>query len=218
MTKELVYPIVVEKSSGNRLWDIDNNEYIDVLNSFGACLFGHQPDFIKDAAHQQIERGIEVGPQHPLAGEVCELLCEFTGHERAALCNTGSEAVLGAMRIARTVTGRSLIVAFSKSYHGINDEVIVRGSKKLKSFPAASGILPEAVKNMLILDYGSDESLAIIKERAHEIAAVLVEPVQSRRPEHRPIEFLKKIRKILTRRTLALIHASAYKKHITIKD
>jgi amino acid adenylation domain-containing protein len=195
-TKELVYPIVVERSSGNRLWDIDGNEYIDVLNGFGSSLFGHQPDFIKQTIHEQVELGFEVGPQHPLAGEVCELLCEFTGQDRAALCNTGSEAVLGAMRIARTVTGRSLIVAFSRSYHGINDEVIVRGSKKLKSFPAASGILPEAVKNMLILDYGTDESLAIIKERAHEIAAVLVEPIQSRRPEFRPIEFLKQVREI----------------------
>lgn len=204
-TKELVYPLVVDKSSGSRIWDIDGNEYLDVLNSFGACLFGHQPDFIKEAIHEQVEKGFEVGPQHPLAGEVCELLCEFTNQDRAALCNTGSEAVLGAMRIARTVTGRSLIVAFSRSYHGINDEVIVRGSKKLKSFPAASGILPEAVKNMLILDYGTDESLAIIKERANEIAAVLVEPVQSRRPDFRPIEFLKEVRKITKESDAVLI-------------
>lgn len=205
LTKELVYPILVDKSSGSRLWDIDGNEYLDVLNSFGACLFGHQPDFIKEAIHKQVELGFEVGPQHPLAGEVCELLCEFTGHDRAALCNTGSEAVLGAMRIARTVTGRSLIVAFTTSYHGINDEVIVRGSKKLKSFPAAPGILPEAVQNMLILDYGTEESLAIIKERAHEIAAVLVEPVQSRRPDFRPIEFLKEVRTITSESESVLI-------------
>ncbi|MCO4821681.1 MAG: aminotransferase class III-fold pyridoxal phosphate-dependent enzyme [Flavobacteriaceae bacterium] len=196
LTKELVYPLVIEKSSGNKLWDLDGNEYMDILNGFGACLFGHQPDFIKEALHHQVEQGFEVGPQHPLAGEVCEMLCEFTGHDRAALCNTGSEAVLGAMRIARTVTGRSLIIAFSRSYHGINDEVIVRGSKKLRTFPAAAGILPGAVQNMLILDYGTEESLAIIKERAHEIAAVLVEPVQSRRPEFQPIEFLKEVREI----------------------
>ncbi|SDS91968.1 type I polyketide synthase [Winogradskyella sediminis] len=196
LTKELVYPLVIEKSSGNKLWDLDGNEYMDILNGFGACLFGHQPDFIKEALYHQIEQGFEVGPQHPLAGEVCELLCEFTGHDRAALCNTGSEAVLGAMRIARTVTGRSLIVAFSRSYHGINDEVIVRGSKKLRTFPAAPGILPGAVQNMLILDYGTEESLTIIKERAHEIAAVLVEPVQSRRPEFQPIEFLKEVREV----------------------
>jgi len=205
LTKELVYPLVIEKSSGNRLWDLDGNEYIDVLNGFGSCLFGHQPDFIKEALHKQVELGFEVGPQHPLAGEVCELLCEMTGHDRAALCNTGSEAVLGAMRIARTVTGRSLIVAFSSSYHGINDEVIVRGSRMKKTFPAAPGIMPEAVQNMLILDYGTEESLKIIKERAHELAAVLVEPVQSRRPEFQPVEFLKAVREITKASNTTLI-------------
>ncbi len=196
LTKELVYPLVVNKSSGNRLWDIDGNEYIDTLNGFGSCLFGHQPDFITKVLHDQIDKGYEVGPQHPLAGEVCELLCEFTGHERAALCNTGSEAVLGAMRIARTVTGRSLVVAFTGAYHGINDEALVRGSKSLKTFPAAAGILAQSVQNILILEYGTDESLEIIRNRAHELAAVVVEPVQSRRPEFQPIEFLKKVREI----------------------
>ncbi|WP_317045035.1 polyketide synthase [Flavobacterium segetis] len=205
LTKEIVYPIVIEKSSGNRLWDIDGNEYIDALNGFGSCIFGHQPDFIKETLHNQIENGFEVGPQHPLAGEVCELLCEFTGHERAALCNTGSEAVLGAIRIARTVTGRSLIVAFSGSYHGIIDEALVRGSKKLITFPAAPGIMPESVQNMLILEYGTEESLQIIAARADELAAVLVEPVQSRRPEFQPIEFLHKLRSLTTQSEIALI-------------
>ena len=205
LTKEIVYPLVIEKSSGNRLWDIDGNEYIDALNGFGSCFFGHQPEFIKEVLHKQIESGFEVGPQHPLAGEVCKLLCEFTKHERAALCNTGSEAVLGAMRIARTVTGRSLIVAFAGSYHGIIDEALVRGSKKLMTFPAASGIMPESVQNMLILEYGTEESLRIIKERAAELAAVLVEPVQSRRPEFQPIEFLNKLKQLTIESDIALI-------------
>ncbi len=205
LTKELVYPIVVERSLGNRLWDIDGNEYIDTLNGFGSCLFGHQPDFITKALHKQIDNGYEVGPQHPLAGEVCKLLCEFTGHDRTALCNTGSEAVLGAMRIARTVTGRSLVVAFTGAYHGINDEALVRGSKSLKTFPAAAGILSQSVQNVLILDYGTDESLEIIRQRSHELAAVVVEPVQSRRPEFQPIEFLKKIREITTASETVLI-------------
>ncbi|MFD2933948.1 amino acid adenylation domain-containing protein [Spirosoma flavum] len=196
LTKEIVYPLVVNQSKGSRLWDIDGNEYIDALNGFGSNLFGYQPDFIKQVLHEQIESGYEVGPQHELAGEVSQLLCELTGTDRVALCNTGSEAVLGTMRIARTVTGRSLIVAFSGSYHGIADEVLVRGTKKLKSFPAAPGIMPESVQNMLILDYGTEETLTIIRERAHELAAVLVEPVQSRRPEFVPIEFLKHVREI----------------------
>ena len=205
LTKEIVYPIVINKSKGSRLWDVDGNEYIDALNGFGATMFGHQPDFIKEALHEQIENGYEVGPQHELAGEVCQLVCQFTNMDRAALCSTGSEAVLGTMRVARTVTGRSLIVAFTGSYHGIVDEVLVRGTKKLKTFPAAAGILPEAVQNMLILDYGTDESLQIIRDRAHELAAVLVEPVQSRRPEFRPVEFLKEVRAITEAAGTALI-------------
>jgi amino acid adenylation domain-containing protein len=205
LTKELVYPLVVNRSRGSRLWDLDGNEYIDALNGFGSSLLGYQPEFLKEALHEQLEQGYEIGPQHALAGEVSQLLCEFTGFDRAALCNTGSEAVLGALRVARTVTGRSLVVAFTGSYHGIVDEVLVRGTKQLKSFPAAPGIMPEAVQNMLILDYGTDESLRIIKERAHELAAVLVEPVQSRRPEFRPVAFLKQVREVTAAAGTALI-------------
>ncbi|PPL00242.1 amino acid adenylation domain-containing protein [Parapedobacter indicus] len=204
-TKEIVYPIVVNKSKDCRLWDIDGNVYIDALNGFGSNFLGYQPEAIKQALIQQVEEGYEIGPQHEKSGEVCKLICEFTGFDRAALCNTGSEAVLGAMRIARTVTGRSTIVAFTNSYHGIMDEVIARGTKKLKTFPAAPGIMPEAVQNMLILDYGTEESLQIIRERAHELAAVLVEPIQSRRPEFVPVEFLRELREITAHAGTALI-------------
>jgi len=205
LLKELTYPLVVDRSAGSRLWDLDGNEYVDALNGFGSSMFGYQPEFIKTALHAQIERGYEVGPQHALAGEVCRLICELTGHQRAALCNTGSEAVLGALRVARTVTGRSLVVAFTGSYHGINDEVIVRGTKQLQARPAAPGIMPEAVQNMLILDYGTDESLRIIAERAHELAAVLVEPVQSRRPDFQPVAFLRELRRVTAAAGTALI-------------
>lgn len=194
--KEIVYQIVVERSKGSRLWDIDGNEYIDALNGFGMNLFGWQPDFVLDAVRKQLDAGYEIGPQHPLAGEVAELVCEMTGFERAAFCNTGSEAVLGTIRVARTVTGRETLVIFSGSYHGIFDEVIVRGTKKLKSIPAAPGILKGATHDVLVLDYGTPESLDIIRQRAHEIAAVLVEPVQSRRPDFQPREFLAELRTI----------------------
>ncbi|WP_442588338.1 amino acid adenylation domain-containing protein [Pedobacter sp. AW31-3R] len=204
-TKELVYSIVVNKSQGANLWDIDGNKYIDALNGFGSSMLGYQPEIIKEALIAQIEKGYEIGPQHELSGEVTRLVCEFTGFDRAGLCNTGSEAVLGSMRIARTVTGKSLIVAFTGSYHGIIDEVIVRGTKKLKTFPAAPGIMQEAVGNMLILDYGTDEALQIIRERANEIAAVLVEPVQSRRPDFFPLDFLKELRVITENAGSALI-------------
>lgn len=205
LTKEIVYPLVVNRSKGSRVWDIDGNEYIDALNGFGSNFLGYQVDVLKKAVLEQVENGYEIGPQHVLAGDVCKMIAELTNFDRAAICNTGSEAVLGAMRIARTVTGRTLMVAFSGSYHGINDEVIVRGTKKLKTIPAAPGIMPEVVQNMLILDYGTEESLRIITERAHELAAVLVEPVQSRRPDFHPIDFLKKVRQITEQSGTCLI-------------
>lgn len=205
LTKEIIYPIVVKRSKGSRIWDLDDNEYIDALNGFGSNLLGFQPDIILNAIKEQMDKGYEIGPQHELAGTVCKLLCEFTQTDRSALCSTGSEAVLGTMRIARTVSGRSLIVAFSGSYHGVFDEVIIRGTKTFRSIPAAPGIMPEAVQNMLILDYGTEESLKIIEERAHELAAVLVEPVQSRRPDFQPVEFLKKLREITQRSGTVLI-------------
>ncbi|MBV6405296.1 MAG: D-alanine--poly(phosphoribitol) ligase subunit 1 [Flavobacteriales bacterium] len=204
-TKELIYQVVVDRSVGCHLWDIDGNEYVDILSGFGSSMFGYMPDFIKEACHKQLDTGIEIGPMHPLAAEVSKLLCELTGAERAAVCNTGSEAVLGAMRMARTVTGRSLIISFSGSYHGINDEVIIRGSKSKKSYPGAPGIMPEAVQNMLVLDYGTPESLEIIKQRCHEAAAILVEPVQSRRMEFRPVDFLRELRRITQEHGTALI-------------
>jgi len=204
LLKEITYQLVVERSRGSRVWDVDGNEYVDALNGFGMNLFGWQPEFVVAAVKRQLELGYEIGPQHPLAGEVAKSICELTGFDRAALCNTGSEAVLGTIRIARTVTGRNTLVIFSGSYHGIFDEVIVRGTRKLRSVPAAPGILRNTVDNVLVLEYGTRESLQVIRERAHEIAAVLVEPVQSRRPDFQPREFLKELRAI-TREAGALL-------------
>jgi glutamate-1-semialdehyde aminotransferase len=205
LLKELVYQITVDRSAGSRMWDVDGNEYIDVLNGFGSCFFGWQPAFITEAVTAQMARGFEIGPMHPLAGEVSRLICDMTGFERAGFCNTGSEAVLGAMRVARTVTGRSTIAMFTGAYHGINDEVIVRGTRKLKSVPAAPGILPETAENVLVLDYGTPESLEILKARANELAAILVEPVQSRRPDFQPREFLAELRRLTEASGTALI-------------
>ena len=144
--KEMVYPIVVNRSSGSRLWDVDGNEYVDLTNGFGTILFGHNPDFIREAVKAQLDQGIEIGPQTPLAGEVARLVCEMSGMERAAFCNTGSEAVTAAIRVARTVSGRDKIAMFAGAYHGIFDEVLVRPtvvSGVLRSTPIAPGIAPQ---------------------------------------------------------------------------
>jgi amino acid adenylation domain-containing protein len=203
--KDLIYPLVVDRAKGPYLWDKDGNRYVDILNGFGAILFGHSPDFLVEALRKQLELGFPIGPQTELAGECAELMRDLTGMERITFCNTGSEAVMGAMRLARTVTGRNLVVLFSGDYHGSFDEVLVKAVGGHKSMPAAPGIPRESVANILVLDYGTQESLEIIRQRSNELAAVLVEPVQSRHPELRPVEFLKEVRRITEESGTALI-------------
>ncbi len=203
--KEMVYPIVIARSSGAKLWDLDGNEYLDLSNGFGLNLFGWSPPFINEAISAQLALGMEIGPQTPLVGEVAELMCEITGFDRAAFCNTGSEAVMAALRMARTITGRNLIAIFSGAYHGMHDEVIVRGTKKLRSLPASPGIPPEMVENLLVIDYDAPDALEILNSRADELAGVMVESVQSRRPEYQPKAFLQQLREFTQRVEIPLI-------------
>jgi amino acid adenylation domain-containing protein len=206
--KEIVYPILTNRSKGARLWDIDGNEYIDILNGFGPIMLGHRPDFVETAIEQQLHEGFEIGPQTPLAGEVAKMFCEMTGNERMTFCNTGSEAVLAALRVARTVTARDKVVLFAGAYHGMFDEVLVKGVKKSglpHTLPVAPGIPRESVGNIVVLDYGTPESLEWIRAHASELAAVLAEPVQSRHPNLQPREFLREIRKITEECGTALI-------------
>lgn len=203
--KEIVFPIVTVKSKGSRLWDIDGNELIDISNGFGPIFFGHSPDFVSDAVKEQIDKGVETGPQSPLAGEVAELFCELTGNERATFACSGSEAVIGAIRIARTVTGRNKVAMFDGSYHGIFDEVINRPGRNYQALPAAPGITREATGNMVVLPWGEDESLESLRKMGKELAAVLVEPVQSRRPEFHSPEYLQTLRSITAENGTALI-------------
>ena len=203
--KEMTHPIVVEKSQGVNLWDIDGNEYVDFTCGFGSNFLGHSHEVTVKAITEQVQKDYSIGPQSPLAGEVAKLFCELTGNERMAFSNTGSEAVLGCTRLARNKTGRDLIVLFNGDYHGILDEVLSKGNKKHKSFPAATGIPKGHVGNTLILEYGSDEALETIRERMDEIAGILVEPVQSRKPELQPREFLQELRRMTEKEPTALI-------------
>ncbi len=206
--KEIAYPVVAERSAGSRLWDIDGNEYIDMAMGFGVNLFGHTPAFISAAVQEQLHKGYEIGPQTPLAGEAASLFCEMTGMERMAFCNTGSEAVLAAIRVARTVTGRDKIVIFAGSYHGIFDEVLVKRlsmGDRARPIPVAPGILPHMVEQVLVLEYGDNHALEVIREQAGDIAAVLVEPVQSRHPDTQPVSFLKELRTLTRELDIALV-------------
>ena len=193
--KELIYPIVTKKAKKSQLWDLDGNAYVDISCGFGSNFFGHGHPKILEAITSQLERGMEIGPQTPLAGQLSEKICQLTGMERVAFCNTGSEAVLGAIRIARTQTARSEVVIFQDSYHGINDEALVRPGRKGATLTAAPGILKENVQHVVVLPY-SEECLFYLEESGHKIAAVLVEPIQSRNPENRPAALLRKIKEL----------------------
>jgi amino acid adenylation domain-containing protein len=206
--KEMVYSIVCERSSGSKLYDVDGNEYIDLLNGFGPTMFGHEPQFVVDAVKEQLGKSFAIGPHTPLAGETAELICELTGCERATFCNTGSEAVMAAMRAARTVTGRDRVVFFAGDYHGQFDEVLVKGIRRgseYTSMPIAPGIPRKNVENVTVLEYGEPDALAWIESHAGEIAAVIVEPVQSRHPALQPREFLHSLRELTARTGSALV-------------
>jgi len=206
--KEMVYPIVSSRSKNARIWDIDGNEYVDITMGFGTYFFGHSPDWLIEAIETQLKTGIEIGPQSAIAGKLAKSICDLTGMERATFCNTGSEAVMAAMRLARTITGRNRIAYFTGDYHGMFEEVLVRGSwidGVYKAQPIAPGIPQSLVENMLVLDYANPASLEILRAHAHELAAVMVEPVQSRAPGLQPREFMHEVRAITEKSGTALI-------------
>ncbi|MEQ8589393.1 MAG: amino acid adenylation domain-containing protein [Thalassobaculaceae bacterium] len=194
-TKEMVYPLVGERASGAYLWDVDGNRYVDISMGFGAYLFGHAPDFVETALREEIERGFALGPQARLAGEVSELVCDLTGADRVAFATTGTEAVMTALRLARTVTGRKRIAIFEGAYHGHFDGVLATSGGD-GPVPMAPGVTPSMVADVLVLPYGDDAALETLRQHAGDLAAILVEPVQSRRPELQPGDFLRALRRI----------------------
>lgn len=202
--KELIYPIVSKSSQGARFWDIDGNEYIDLAMGYGVHYFGHNPQFVTDAIMDQLGKGFELGPQCELAGKVAELISELTGVERVAFCNTGSEAVMVALRIARASRGKEKIVKFSGSYHGAFDGILTNTDEE-GPYPTSPGTTYGMVKDTVSLLYGSKESLEYIRENKEDIAAILVEPVQSRRPGFYPKEFLKELRALTEETGIILI-------------
>jgi glutamate-1-semialdehyde aminotransferase/SAM-dependent methyltransferase len=206
--KEMVYPIFGERAQGARTWDIDGNQYIDLTMGFGVNLFGHHPAFVMEALAQQMGKSMQLGLQTPLAGEAAALICELTGMERVTFCNTGTEAVMTALRLARTATGRHKVASFSMSYHGHFDGVLGEaqgGNEQPQAVPAAPGIPPHMVSDFIVLEYGNPHSLEIIRAHAHELAAVLVEPVQSRRPDLQPKAFLQQLRQLTLEENVPLI-------------
>ena len=206
--KEMLYPVIGDHAEGAYFTDVDGNRFLDITMGFGVLLFGHSPSFIREAVVAQLHRGIEIGPQTRLAGEVAELVCELTGMERVTFCNSGTEAVMAALRIARTVTGKPKFVCFAGSYHGHSDQTLGApedGNAHPDAITFFPGVPQSSVADALVLDYADPGSLDVLRSRAREIAAVLVEPVQSRRPDLQPREFLHQLRAVTRELGIALI-------------
>ncbi|NES88127.1 polyketide synthase [Okeania sp. SIO2B9] len=206
--KEIFYPIVAERAEGSHIWDIDGNEYIDITMGFGVHLLGHNPDFIMNPVRYTLTTGVQMGPQTPLAGEVAKLFSEVTGKERVTFCNSGTEAVMTAVRIARAACGKHKIVKFKGAYHGHFDGTLAIPAQTDGTpygQPMFPGTSPNMVKDVIVLDYGKAESLEVIRQHRHELAAVLVEPVQSRLLSLAPREFLHELRALTHSEDIPLI-------------
>ncbi len=208
-TKEILYPITGVESTGSRLRDVDGNEYVDLTMGFGVLLFGSRPDHMKGVLEAEIQQGFQLGPRSEHMQEIAQLFTEITGHERVGFTNSGTEAIMIALRLARATTGRDKIVIFDRAYNGHSDGTLAKTvrslSGELNSEPVAPGIPLNVAKDVLVLDYGNPESLEIIRKHAHELAAVLVEPVQSRRLDLQPVEFLRELRTLTREHDVALI-------------
>ncbi|MCP4659446.1 MAG: aminotransferase class III-fold pyridoxal phosphate-dependent enzyme, partial [bacterium] len=208
LIKEMLYPLARGRAAGSRIWDLDGNEYVDITMGMGVHLFGHAPPFLTEVLERQVREGFELGPRSEVAGEVAALLCRQTGMERATFTTSGTEAVMTAIRLARAATGRRKIALFAGSYHGHSDGTLIRSQPvdgELRSFPVAPGVPAAVASDVLVVEYGSERSLEILDDHARELAAVLVEPVQSRRPELQPREFLHQLRRLTSDAGAALV-------------
>ncbi len=197
-TRRMRYPIVGKRCAGSRGWDIDGNEYIDFGAGFGVYLFGYNPDFIIEAMRRRIDAGMPMGFQSDVSRDVSERIARMTGMERVTYCNTGAEAVMVALRLARAVTGRNKIVVFSGSYHGSGDATI-------PGLGFVLGVTPGAIQDTIVLPYCADASLQRIAELGDQLAAVLVEPMQGRQLWLQPAGFLEELRRITAEHGTALI-------------
>jgi glutamate-1-semialdehyde 2,1-aminomutase len=182
------YPIFVREARGSRLRDVDGNEYVDCRLGFGPVLLGHAPEAVTAAVTRAMTTGSVYALPHE--GEVAlaeKIVAAVPGAEMTTFCNSGSEATLHAVRLARAYTGRKAIAKFEGGYHGIHDPVLVSVRyrpdqagpvESPRSIVESPGIPPEAVANTLVLPYNDRAALDIIAAHASELAAVIIEPVQ----------------------------------------
>ena len=174
-------PPFIDHAAGAHVFDVDGNRYVDYVGSWGPMILGHAHPDVVAAVRAQAERGLSYGAPAESEIRLAELICEYVDSiESVRMVNSGTEAAMTALRLARGATGRDKVIKFAGGYHGHVDALLVKpGSGALTlGLPASPGI-PEAVtRDTLIADYNDAESVAqLLEAHAGEVACVMVEPV-----------------------------------------
>ena len=174
------YPRFLEKGKGSHVWDVDGNEYVDFICSWGPLILGHCQEDVEKAVAESIGKGLSFGAPTAIEVEMAQLVCEMTGVEMVRMVNSGTEAVMSALRLARGATGRSKIIKFAGCYHGHSDSMLVKaGSGALTGgAPDSAGVPKEMAEDTLTADYNDLGSVrALLEANEGQVAAVIVEPV-----------------------------------------
>lgn len=174
-------PFFVQGGSGARLFDTTGRSYLDYVMSYGPLILGHAPEPVRAAIVEQAQAGTSYGAPTPLEVEMAELLIgAYPGLDMVRLVNSGTEATMSALRVARAATGRPLVVKFSGCYHGHHDSLLVKAGSGAATLgvPDSAGV-PSAMTDLtVVVDYNDERALAqLFSQRGAEIAAVIVEPV-----------------------------------------
>ncbi|WP_110931969.1 aminotransferase class III-fold pyridoxal phosphate-dependent enzyme [Paenibacillus bouchesdurhonensis] len=202
--QDMVIPVFAEKAQGTSMTDMDGNVFIDFCMGFGVNLFGYNHPLIHEVISREIDSSLILGSMTRDAAEVSALIRKATGVERLAYCNSGTEAIMNLLRIARAVTEKNEVVIFKNSYHGTFDGVYVAGSG-IDAAPLSLGTLESMVQHVKVFEYGADGVFDYIAGNADRIAAVLIEPIQSRNPDLQPQEFLRRLRAVTSEHQILFV-------------
>jgi glutamate-1-semialdehyde 2,1-aminomutase len=174
-------PFFVERAAGAHIWDVDGNELIDYVGTWGPAILGHAPAVVREAIIDAASRGVSFGIPNPYEVEMARLICEWVPSvEKVRMVNSGTEATMSCIRLARGFTGRDLVVKFEGCYHGHVDSLLVKaGSGALTHGQPDSAGVPQAFADLTItLPFNDTRALlSLFMARGSQIAAVIVEPV-----------------------------------------
>ena len=173
-------PLFIDKAKGSKITDVDGNEYIDLVLSYGPMILGHRHKKVQKAITKATKKGYSFGASTKNEIKLAKIVCDaFPGMDKVRFVNSGTEAVLSAVRLARAYTGKSKIVKFSGCYHGHMDALLVAAGSGFAtlSLPGSKGVPDEAVKNTLIAEYNNLDSVQKHIDEHKDIAAVIIEPV-----------------------------------------